>query len=347
MRWLGDPVTGAALVEGTVASGLVVGGATPTPISGGSGSTNFLYDNNGVFAEGVPTATITIGSAVSGGTASQLLATDGSTNLQNLAVATYPSLTELSYVKGVTSAIQTQLNGKQASGTYLTATTGVTVDQTVGQTIGVTGARLTKLWATDITCTNSIAANITGSSASCTGNAGTATSATSAGTVTGLTFVSGKTLTVDNILEIAGTDSTKMTFPSTSATIARTDAAQTFTGTQTFSQVINTANTVTVSSNAGTVPITSKINNFTNSSASAMTITMATASAVDGQMSIVRIFDYSAASKGITWVNTENSTVTVPPASPGTSTTIPYTVGFIFNGGTQQMDLCSLFLKWQ
>ena len=124
------------MVEGTVASGLVVGGATPTPISGGSGSTNFLYDDNGVLAEGVPTASITIGSAVSGGTASQLLATDGSTNLQNLAVATYPSLTELSYVKGITSAIQTQINGKQPSGSYLTSLAGALL--ATGATTGAT-----------------------------------------------------------------------------------------------------------------------------------------------------------------------------------------------------------------
>jgi len=39
--------------------------------------------------------------------------------LGSLATATYPSLPELSYVKGVTSAIQTQLNGKQAAGSYL------------------------------------------------------------------------------------------------------------------------------------------------------------------------------------------------------------------------------------
>lgn len=61
-----------------------------------------------------------------------------------------------------------------------------------------------------------------------------------AGAVTGLTFVSGKTLTVDNILELAGTDSTKMTFPTTSATIARTDAANTFTGHQTIEGVTST-----------------------------------------------------------------------------------------------------------
>jgi hypothetical protein len=37
------------------------------------------------------------------------------TSIGTLATSTYPSLTELSYVKGVTSALQTQLNGKQAT----------------------------------------------------------------------------------------------------------------------------------------------------------------------------------------------------------------------------------------
>lgn len=41
-----------------------------------------------------------------------------------------------------------------------------------------------------------------------------------------------KTLTVNNSIGLTGTDSTTMTFPSTNATIARTDAGQTFTGTQ-------------------------------------------------------------------------------------------------------------------
>lgn len=48
-----------------------------------------------------------------------------------------------------------------------------------------------------------------------------------------LTIADGKTLTANNSLTLAGTDSTTMTFPLTSATIARTDAGQTFTGTQT------------------------------------------------------------------------------------------------------------------
>lgn len=46
------------------------------------------------------------------GTANQIAYYTGSTSLASLTTSTYPSLTELSYVKGVTSAIQTQLGNK-------------------------------------------------------------------------------------------------------------------------------------------------------------------------------------------------------------------------------------------
>jgi hypothetical protein len=45
-------------------------------------------------------------------TASEILITDASKKMVSAPVATYPSLTELAYVKGVTSAIQTQLGSK-------------------------------------------------------------------------------------------------------------------------------------------------------------------------------------------------------------------------------------------
>jgi hypothetical protein len=45
-------------------------------------------------------------------TASQILSTDANKKLTSLAVATYPSLAELAYVKGVTSAVQTQLDAR-------------------------------------------------------------------------------------------------------------------------------------------------------------------------------------------------------------------------------------------
>lgn len=47
---------------------------------------------------------------VSSETASTLASFDGSKNVKSLAVASNPNLTEITYVKGVTSAIQTQLN---------------------------------------------------------------------------------------------------------------------------------------------------------------------------------------------------------------------------------------------
>jgi hypothetical protein len=51
--------------------------------------------------------------AISGvGVANEIAYFTGAQVLGSLAVATYPSLTELSYVKGVTSAIQTQMNAK-------------------------------------------------------------------------------------------------------------------------------------------------------------------------------------------------------------------------------------------
>ena len=59
-----------------------------------------------------------------------------------------------------------------------------------------------------------------------------------------LTIANGKTLTANNSIVLAGTDDKTMTFPTTDATIARTDAAQTFTGVQTFSSdiVVNSVN---------------------------------------------------------------------------------------------------------
>lgn len=69
----------------------------------------------------------------------------------------------------------------------------------------------------------------------------------------------GKTLKIDNTLEFAGTDSTVMTFPSTSASIARTDAAQTLTGIQTLSSApVLSTGTVTVSGTTQTFPTTAQ-----------------------------------------------------------------------------------------
>lgn len=59
---------------------------------------------------GSPTFTGTV--TLSSLTASELVASSAAKALVSLAVATYPSLAELAYVKGVTSALQTQLGLK-------------------------------------------------------------------------------------------------------------------------------------------------------------------------------------------------------------------------------------------
>lgn len=58
-------------------------------------------------------------------TASTIASFDSSKNLVSLSTATYPSLTELSYVKGVTSALQTQIDTKAATSTTITAGSGL------------------------------------------------------------------------------------------------------------------------------------------------------------------------------------------------------------------------------
>lgn len=67
----------------------------------------------------------------------------------------------------------------------------------------------------------------------------------------GIAGTNGKTVTISNSITLAGTDATVMTFPATSATIARTDAANTFTGIQTFSTPIASASMAAMTATVG------------------------------------------------------------------------------------------------
>jgi len=71
--------------------------------------TNFV-EKAKIDSAGIITGT---GLNASGQTINTIASFDGSKNVVSLPTATYPSLTELAYAKGVTSGIQTQLNGKQ------------------------------------------------------------------------------------------------------------------------------------------------------------------------------------------------------------------------------------------
>jgi len=89
---------------------------------------------------------------VSSETVNTIASFDASKNIKSLPTASYPDLTELSYVKGTTSTIQSQLNGKQALDATLTAlaaynTNGIltqtAADTFTGRTITGTTNRVT------------------------------------------------------------------------------------------------------------------------------------------------------------------------------------------------------------
>lgn len=73
-------------------------------------------------------------------TANTIAIFGASKTLSSADTATYPSLTELSYVKGVTSAIQTQLNAKVDDGAVTTSGLTMATSRILGRTTASTGA---------------------------------------------------------------------------------------------------------------------------------------------------------------------------------------------------------------
>ena len=125
-----------------------------------------------------------------------------------------------------------------------------------------------------------------------------------------LTLADNKALLVNNTLTLSGTDYTTMTFPTTSATLARTDAAQTFTGTQTFAGPI--VESVQALSGPGAVNITQSVTKFTSTAAgNALTL----ADGVSGQTkTIVYVAEAAGADTGV-----------LTPTNLGAGTTITFT----------------------
>jgi hypothetical protein len=124
-----------------------------------------------------------------------------------------------------------------------------------------------------------------------------------------LAVADGKTFTVNHSLTLAGTDTTTMTFPSTSATIARTDATNTFTGNQIFSNAIIGA--VQALSGPGAVNVTQLTTAFTSTgTGDALTL----ADGVAGQLKmIVYVAETAGADTGI-----------LTPTNLGAGTTITF-----------------------
>lgn len=299
--------------------------ATVSAGSAAGSNTQVQYNSSGSFA-GSSGLTFTVGS---GNLAATLF--------NNITLTAPASTATLTLGSGKTIAINNSLTLAGTDATTMTfPSTSATIARTDAANTFTGHQTIEGVTSTGATGTGNLVFSGSPSFTTPTLGAATATSINGLAitTTTGtLTIASGKTLVANNSLTLAGTDSTTMTFPATSATIARTDAANTFIGTQTFTQVLTTSNAITATSNAATIPITSKVSTVTNNSAATLTITLTTTSATDGQIVIVRVLDFSAVAETITWVNTENSMVSVPTTSNG-STTLPLTVAFQFNTNT-------------
>jgi trimeric autotransporter adhesin len=126
----------AAVGSAVLASPNVTGTAT---IAAGSVTGNLVVSGTATLASGTVVGNLAVGGNLSdpNWTASRVLTTDGTSNAVTNSVTT----TELSYLSGVTSAIQTQINGRvsQTNGVVTTAAVGSAVVRNVSISTAVPG----------------------------------------------------------------------------------------------------------------------------------------------------------------------------------------------------------------
>lgn len=236
----------------TIGSTSVALGGTASTLSG----LTLVAPNLGTPSSGVATNLT--------GTASALNIGGSSGSSTNLAGGTAGSLpyqtasgTTAMLPVGTNGQIQTLVSGLPA---WVTSNSLVNPMTTLGDSIiGASSGTASRL---PIGTTNQVMTVVSGSPAWANDAYNPASVAITGGTITGttiggntitsgtgtLTIAAAKTLTASNTLSLSGTDSTVMTFPTTSATIARTDAANTFVGTQTFGGSSNISSTGTITS---------------------------------------------------------------------------------------------------
>lgn len=229
--------------------------------------------------------------------------------LGSLATATYPSLTELSYVKGVTSAIQTQLNAKVDDGAVTTSGLTMATSRILGRTTASTGA------IEELTAGSSLSLSAgsldtiqdirTSASPEFTGvNVGHATDTTITRSAAGVIAVEG------------------VVIPSISSTNTLTNKRITKrvgTTTSSATPTINTDNVDYYSLTAQTADITSFTTNLSGTPTDAQTLWIS----ITG-----------TAARAITWgASFESSTVTLPTTTVSTDR---LDVGFVWNAATSK-----------
>jgi len=214
----GNPITSS----GTLAVTYTAGYAIPTTAKQTEWDT--AYTDRNKWDGGATGLTASTGRTSLGGT------TVGSSffTLTDPSVITFPRINADNTVSALDAA-----TFRAAIGAGTGSGNGTVTNVTVTTANGVSGSVATSTTTPDITLT---LGNITPTTVN------GLTISTTTGT---LNIGSLKQATFNNTLAFSGTDSTTMTFPTTNAIIARTDAAQTFTGIQTMTSPALTTPTIT------------------------------------------------------------------------------------------------------
>lgn len=240
------------IAAGTTATGahqtLAAGATTEILVGGGAAALPVWTTASGTGAplrQGTPTITTPVINGTITGTGQATAATASTITMRDSSANITVNNTLGGYTTTATAAGTTVLTVGSTRCQYFTGSTTQTVTLPVTSTLTLNHSFYIVNNSTGLVTVNSSGGNNviilgagTAAEVTCILTSGT-TAASWNADYSGARVATGKKLTVNNTITMSGTDSTTMTFPSTSATIARTDAAQTFTGTQTFSSALN------------------------------------------------------------------------------------------------------------